>query len=171
MKSIVLIGPPGSGKSTIGQILAEQLEWVWIDTDTEIEQKSGKSISDIFIDEGEPAFRELETIAVKAALAHAGAIVSLGGGSVLSEATQSLLRSDEDFVVYLKVGIASAAPRIGFNRDRPLLLVNPRQQWLSLLEKRRPIYEELADFIVETDEADPIDIASSIAAEWKKRNA
>ena len=89
----------------------------------------------------------------------------------MTPANYELLKSSSDFVVYLRVGIASAAPRIGFNRDRPLLLVNPRQQWLSLFEKRRPIYEELADFTISTDESDPSDIAKAIEEEWKRTNA
>ena len=90
-------------------------------------------------------------------------VLSLGGGAILDPETQSLIQSSSAQVVFLDVSIAQAGPRVGFNKDRPLLLINPRQQWLSLMEKRRPIYEELADFTVSTDNKKPNEVAHEIA--------
>ena len=170
MNSIILIGPPGSGKSTVGELLAKELKRPFLDTDQLVEEKAGKKISSIFVDEGEAAFRSQESAAVTSALEEDGVVISLGGGAVMTEAVTSQLEQTSDFIVYLEVGIASAAPRIGFNRDRPLLLVNPRQQWLSLYEKRRPTYEKLADFRISTDDAEPSDIAQAIVQNWERRN-
>jgi shikimate kinase len=171
MSALILIGPPGSGKSTIGRLVGERLERPWIDTDLDIEERSGKKISDIFVEEGEAVFRQWESESVLRSLAVNDCILSLGGGAVMTESIFQALEASDAFIVYLSVGIASAAPRIGFNRDRPLLLVNPRQQWLSLYEKRRPIYEELADLTLSTDEAAPADMVNAITEAWRARDA
>lgn len=144
------MGPPGAGKSTIGKALSKRLNLDFIDTDNQIELKSGKNIAEIFLDSGEVEFRRLEKAVVAETLGRENCVVSLGGGAILDPDTQEMLRQ-KNFVVFLDVSISNAAPRVGFNRDRPLLLGNPRQQWLSLMEKRRPIYESLAKFRVDTD--------------------
>ena len=161
-KSIILIGPPGSGKSTIGKALARKLQKPFVDTDDVIEARTKISISQIFIDKGEPWFRDLEQLVLSEELAKLDGVLSLGGGAPLSESAQQLLRTVDAVVVYLSVSLATAAPRVGFNRDRPLLLNNPRGAWQELMDKRRPIYEALAHHIVIVDERAPKDIADEI---------
>ena len=161
-KSIILIGPPGSGKSTIGRALSRKLNISFTDTDDLIEVRAGTSISQIFIDKGEPWFRELEEAVLKEELARLDGVLSLGGGAPLSETAQELLRRIDDAVVYLDVSLATAAPRVGFNRDRPLLLNNPRGAWQELMDKRRPIYEALATYVVKVDERAPKEIVAEI---------
>ena len=150
MKQIILIGPPGAGKSSIGKNLAKKLEQPFCDTDQLIEEQSGKSIAEIFIDSGEAQFREIEKAVVLQVLQDRTGVIALGGGSVLDDDVQAKLQRMSD-VVFLDVSISNAAPRVGFNRDRPLLVGNPRQQWIALMEKRRPIYEKLAKITVSTD--------------------
>jgi shikimate kinase len=164
MESIVLIGPPGAGKSSIGKSLAKRMNLNFIDTDELIENRSGKKISDIFLEDGEAGFRALEKESVLEALRQADSIISLGGGAVLDSETQSVLR-EMNRVVYLEVSISNAAPRIGFNRDRPLLLGNPRQQWLSLMEHRKPVYESLAKYQVSTDNRKVNEVAEILVEE------
>ena len=151
----VLIGPPGAGKSTIGAILARRLKISFVDTDKTIAARAGKSISDIFVDDGESAFRSIEKAVVSGELQHDVGVLALGGGAILDAQTQqeiALVKAAGSRVVFLDVSIATAAPRIGFNRNRPLLLGNPRAQWLSLMQARRPIYESLADLVVDTSD-------------------
>jgi shikimate kinase len=161
-KSIILIGPPGSGKSTIGKSLARKLRKEFTDTDDVIELRTKSSISQIFIDQGEPWFRELEQVVLAEELAKLDGVLALGGGAPLSQKAQELLQSVDAAVVYLSVSLATAAPRVGFNRDRPLLLNNPRAAWQELMDKRRPIYEALANHIVIVDERAPKDIVDEI---------
>jgi shikimate kinase len=161
-KSIILIGPPGSGKSTIGRALSRKLKISFTDTDDLIENRTGISISQIFIDKGEPWFRELEREVLQAELAKINGVLSLGGGAPLSELAQEMLRKVDAAVIYLNVSLATAAPRVGFNRDRPLLLNNPRGAWQEMMDKRRPIYESLATNVVKVDERAPKDIVDEI---------
>ena len=150
MDSVVLIGPPGAGKSTIGKILAQKMQRDFIDTDHLIEETTGKKIADIFLIDGEVEFRRIERDVVLTSIKKEGYVISLGGGSVLdSEVETALSKMGE--VIFLDVSISNAAPRVGFNRERPLLLGNPRQQWISLMEKRRPIYERIATRRISTD--------------------
>jgi shikimate kinase len=152
MKSIVLIGPPGSGKSTVGRSLARRLNRKFIDTDSVIEEKSKRKISDIFVDEGEEFFRKLELDALEETLLVPDSIISLGGGAPIKQEAQDLIVGSNVYVVFLDISLAAAAPRVGFNRDRPLLLGNPRAQWQSLNEIRRPIYEKLATMSIKVDD-------------------
>jgi shikimate kinase len=161
-KSIILIGPPGSGKSTIGRAISRKLNSSFTDTDDLIESRTGTSISQIFIDKGEPWFRELEEEVLQEELAKIAGVLSLGGGAPLSESAQEMLRKVDAAVIYLDVSLATAAPRVGFNRDRPLLMNNPRGAWQALMDKRRPIYEALATHIVKVDDRAPKDIVDEI---------
>lgn len=161
MASIVLIGPPGAGKTTVGKALSKRLNLKFVDTDYLIEQKDGRKIAEIFLESGEEAFRALEKQVVLDSLDETDAVISLGGGAVLDLDVQAKLRLQEK-VIFLDVSISNAAPRVGFNRERPLLLGNPRQQWLGLMEKRRPIYESLATFTVNTDNRKAQEIAESL---------
>jgi shikimate kinase len=159
---LVLVGPPGSGKSTAARLVADRLGTPWRDTDVDVEQQAGSSISDIFVDHGEERFRELEAAAVRAALAEHDGVLAVGGGAVLDDTTRASLAGRT--VVFLDVTIKDAAQRIGFNRDRPLLLGNPRAQWIRLMEERRPLYEAVATLIVDTDGKTPDEVADEIVA-------
>ena len=162
MNRIVLIGPPGSGKSTVGAALAHKLNIKFVDTDLLIEQRAGKEITDIFVVDGEPYFRALELETLTTVLAMDNVIISLGGGAPVSEQAQQEIRSSDSTVIFLDVSLATAAPRVDFNRDRPLLLGNPRAQWQALSDKRRPIYEDLADLSVKVDDMSVEQIISDI---------
>jgi shikimate kinase len=157
----ILIGPPGSGKTTVGELLAARLGVGFVDTDARIEAAAGKPVSDIFIEDGEPAFRELERAAAAAAIGGHDGVLCLGGGGVLDAGTQALL--DGQYVVYLETGFAELAKRVGMDRPRPLLLGNPRAQLKSLLEQRLPVYQRLAEVIVSTDGRSPAEVADEIA--------
>ena len=163
MPKAVLIGPPGAGKSSVGRQLAKILTCEILDTDLEIERQSGKKISAIFTDDGEAVFRALEKSVVLDALQNAKGVVALGGGSVLDSDVADYLSKSAIPVAYLEVSISQAAPRVGFNKERPLLTINPRQQWMALMEKRRPIYESLATFKIATDNRKPAEVAQEIA--------
>ncbi|NCU82152.1 MAG: shikimate kinase [Actinobacteria bacterium] len=161
MLPIILIGPPGAGKTSVGKALAKKLSFNFLDSDKVIEERSGKSISEIFIADGEPAFRDLEREAVIDLLENQRGVIALGGGSVMDPAVSKKLKTMAN-VVFLDVSISNAAPRVGFNRDRPLLLGNPRQQWIALMEKRRSTYESLSKTRVSTDNKKPIEVAEEI---------
>jgi shikimate kinase len=163
MPKAVLIGPPGAGKSSVARALSKLLDCEVLDTDLEIERKSGKKIAEIFTQDGEPAFRILEKEVVLNALATASGVIALGGGSVLDAEVADYLSKSSIPIAYLEVSISQAAPRVGFNKERPLLAINPRQQWMALMEVRRPIYEGLATFKIPTDNRKPAEVAQEIA--------
>jgi shikimate kinase len=162
MKRVVLIGAPGSGKSTVGPALAKVLALDFIDTDQLIEEREGKAITDIFVVDGEPHFRAVELEALKDVLTMQDVVISLGGGAPISDLAQQLINSSESTVIFLDVSLSTAAPRVGFNRDSPLLLGNPREQWQALSDKRRPIYEALADVSIKVDDMSVEAIVSEI---------
>jgi shikimate kinase len=162
MIRIVLIGAPGSGKSTVGAALSKKLALDFVDTDQLIEDREGKAITDIFVVDGEPYFRAIELETLKQVLTMDNLVVSLGGGAPISEHAQQELSASDSTVVFLDVSLATAAPRVGFNRDRPLLLGNPRAQWQALSDKRRPIYEALADVSIKVDDMSVAEIVSEI---------
>jgi shikimate kinase len=153
---VVLVGPMGVGKSTVGQLLAERLGAVYRDTDDDIVAEQGRSIAEIFVDEGEPAFRAIEKAAVHRALAEHEGVLALGGGSILDADTRALLAGQR--VVYLSMDVEEAVKRTGLNAARPLLAVNPRKQWRELMEARRHLYEEVATAVVATDGRTPEEV-------------
>ena len=163
MRSIILMGPPGSGKSTVGKFLAKDLNLTLVDTDRVIEDRQGRSISEIFLSEGEDGFRAIEKEVVLETLKQDNCIIALGGGSILDSEVQNVLSQCPE-VIFLDVSISNAAPRVGFNKERPLLMGNPRQQWLQLMEKRRGIYERLATRTISTDNRKANEVAHEIAA-------
>lgn len=162
----VLVGPPGSGKTSTGQALAKLLGVGFRDTDADIEATAGKPIPDIFIEDGEPHFRALEREAVAAALASCDGVLALGGGAVLAESTRAALAGHT--VVFLSVELPDAIKRIGLGEGRPLLAINPRATLRHQLAQRRPLYEQVATHTVATDGRTPEEVAAEIVS-WLER--
>ncbi|EGX61315.1 shikimate kinase I [Streptomyces zinciresistens K42] len=156
---VVLVGPMGVGKSTVGQLLADRLGAGYRDTDDDIVEEQGRSIAEIFVDEGEDAFRAIEKEAVRRAIAAHDGVLALGGGAILDPGTRALLAGQR--VVYLSMDVEEAVRRTGLNAARPLLAVNPRKQWRELMEARRPLYEGIATAVVATDGRTPEDVAQA----------
>ena len=166
---IVLIGPPGAGKSSVGKALAKALSLPFIDSDSEIEKAAGKKISEIFVEDGEPHFRAMEVDKVKQLLRDFTGVISLGGGAPINKEISDILETVDYPVIFIDVSIAQAAIRIGFNKDRPLLLINPRQQWINLMSQRRPVYEKLATDTVSSDSKKPHEVAKIILEKIKAK--
>ena len=158
----ILIGPPGAGKSTVGPLLAEALGVPFLETDQVVAEMAGKPVGDIFVSDGEPAFRAMESTAVAEAVAGHPGVLALGGGAVMDAGAQRLLAGHH--VVYLETGFATAVHRTGLDTPRPLLLGNPRARMRELLARRLPVYESLAWITTSTDDREPQDIADDIAA-------
>ncbi|MCX4777166.1 shikimate kinase [Streptomyces sp. NBC_01264] len=159
----------GSGKSTVGELIAQRLGVPYRDTDADIVAAQGREISDIFIDQGEPYFRELEREAVAAAVAGHEGVLALGGGAVLDEKTRELLTGLP--VAYLSMDVEEAVKRVGLGAARPLLAVNPRRQWRDLMEARRPLYTEVARVVVATDARTPEEVAQAVLDALELKNA
>ena len=158
----MLIGPPGAGKSTVGPLLAGLLEAPFLETDTLVEEMAGKPVGDIFLYDGEAAFRAMERVAVAQSLASHPGVLSLGGGAVMDGRTRELVSGHR--VVYLETGFAAAVRRTGLDKPRPLLLGNPRARMRELLAQRIGVYEALASITVTTDDRGPQEIAHELAA-------
>ena len=157
---MVLVGPMGAGKTTVATLLAEAWGVAARDTDADVEAAEGRTISDIFVDSGEARFRELESVAVRDALAEHHGVLALGGGAVLDPGTRDLLRGHP--VVFLRVGLSDAVKRVGLGSARPLLLGNVRGRVKALLDERTPVYEQVATHAVDTDGRTPEDVAREI---------
>lgn len=158
----IFIGPMGSGKSTIGKGIASALGVPFRDTDLIIEELEKMPVSQIFIDKGEDYFRTIEKKVLRDELLSDGSVLALGGGAPISVDAQSALKVSSAPVIYLDISLASVAPRIGFNRDRPLLLHNPRGQWQTLMDARRPIYESIANFTIDVNGKSQNEIISEV---------
>lgn len=163
-RTVVLVGAPGSGKSTVGTLLAAELGLESLDVDTVIEQRAGKPISEIFVDDGEPAFRAMEE-ATTAELLQRPGVISLGGGAVLSAATRAALAGHQ--VVWLEVSAGTAAERVGLSTARPLLLGNVRGRLIQLLNQRTPLYAEVASLRVATDARTADEVVAVIIQELR----
>ena len=158
---LVLVGAPGSGKSTVGALLAQRWGEPFADVDAVIESRVGKSVAEIFADDGEAVFRAFEE-STTAELLQAAGVLALGGGAVLSPATRAALADHP--VVWLKVTIAHAAGRVGLNEARPLLLGNVRGRLVKLLNERTPLYAEVARASVDTDGVSTEQVADRVEA-------
>ncbi len=159
---VVLVGPMGAGKTTVAGLLAQRWGVAVRDTDHDVEAGEGREISEIFVDDGEARFRELERAAVAAALAEHEGVLALGGGAVLDPATRELLAGHT--VVFLRVGLSDAVKRVGLGVGRPLLLGNVRARIKALLDERTPVYEAVATHAVDTDARSPEEVADEVAA-------
>jgi shikimate kinase len=164
---LVLVGPPGSGKTTVGTAVAETLGVAFRDTDRDVEAEAGTTVADLFVNQGEPHFRELEAGAVARALVEHDGVLALGGGAVLSPATRESLVAygrDGGVVVHLDVDVPSAAKRVGLGRERPILGVNPRAMLRHMLDERAPLYAEVATVTVSTAARAPEDVVAEVLA-------
>lgn len=157
--TLVLIGAPGSGKTSAGRALAQKLGVPFVDVDEQIVREQGKTISEIFADEGEQGFRDLEREATVRALSGPG-VVSLGGGAVMTPAIQDALQAHT--VIWLKVSVKKAARRVGLNTGRPLLAGDVRARLEELLAVRLPVYAALATVAVDTEMLTPRQTADAI---------
>lgn len=162
MTTVVLVGAPGAGKTTVAAELSARLGLPVRDTDADIVAATGREIADIFLDDGEEAFRALEADAVATALKEHDGVVSLGGGAVLDPTTRDRLASHT--VVFLDVSLAAASRRVGLGTGRPLLLGNVRSRLKALLDERRALYLSVADHVIVTDELSPAEVADRIVA-------
>jgi shikimate kinase len=160
---VVLVGPMGAGKTTVGRMLAERWGVAFRDTDDDVEEADGRTISDIFVESGEERFRELERAAVARALAEHPGVLAVGGGAVMDAASRAALAAHP--VVFLRVGLSDAAARVGLGTSRPLLLGNVRGTMKALLDERTPVYESVAAAVVDTDGRTPDEVADLVEAE------
>lgn len=158
---VVLVGPMGAGKTTVGRLLAHEWGVAVRDTDADVEAEVGRSVADVFVEDGEERFRALERAAVARALAEHDGVLSLGGGSVVDPGTRDLLGGHE--VVFLRVGLSDAVKRVGLGAGRPMLLGNVRSRIKALLDERTPVYESVARHVVDTDGRTPEDVAAEVA--------
>ena len=161
--SVVVVGPPGSGKSTVGKLLARKLGVAFADTDALIEERIGRTISEMFTTDGEDAFRAVEREVIAEALGSGHGVLALGGGAVLADVTRELLR--EHRVVALDVNLADGMRRTGMSTARPLLAgVNPRATFRALLNARAPLYREVATVQVDTSRRSPNQVVVAVLA-------
>jgi len=160
MPRVVLVGPMGAGKSTVAALLGRAWGLPTRDTDDDVEMVAGKTVSDIFVDDGEERFRDLEAAAVARALVEHDGVLSLGGGAVLREQTRDLLR--DQMVVFLNVGLSDAVKRVGMGIGRPLLLGNVRSRMKVMLDERLPVHESLARVRIAPDGRTAAEVADAI---------
>ncbi len=169
MSTIVLVGVPGAGKTTVGKLLAKELGREFFDSDQVIESRAGKNVSDIFTQDGEPAFRKLEHDVIVELLGSSNAVVALGGGSLGNDETRARVKGAT--AVWLVAGLAQAVDRVGMNRNRPLLLGNVRGQLADLMAAREPFYREVAAIAVDTSKLIPSEVVTEIVSELGKIEA
>jgi shikimate kinase len=159
--TLVIVGPPGAGKTTVGRVLARRLGVAFADVDAMIEERTGRSIADLFLEDGEDGFRRLEREVVAEALTNHDGVLALGGGAVLAAETRALLQAHR--VVHLSVGLADGLRRTGMSTARPLLAgVNPRATFKALLDARAPLYREVATVEIATDRRSANQVARAV---------
>lgn len=166
MSVVVLVGVPGAGKTTVGHLLANLMQTTFVDSDQVIEERAGKSVADIFTQDGEAVFRKLEHDVIVDLIASGQGVVALGGGALGDLDTRRQV--SEATAVWLVAGLAQAVDRVGMNRNRPLLLGNVRGQLAELMTAREPIYREVADVTVDTSKLTPSEVAAAVLSELKK---
>jgi len=159
---LVLVGPPGAGKTTVGTAVAAALDVPFLDTDHVVEAAAGKSVFEVFVDDGEQAFRALEREAVARSLTEHDGVLALGGGAVLDPASRAELAGQR--VVSLQVGLPDAVRRVGMARDRPLLIDSPRARMSAMLRDRAPLYAEVAGITIDTSGRTPDEIVQEVLA-------
>lgn len=167
---VILIGPPAAGKSSVGALLAAELGVPFADTDDLVAAAAGKPVGDIFVEDGEAVFRELERAAVARGLETLGAsgapgrdggVLALGSGAVLDPDVRRMISGRP--IVYLEAGFAAVAKRTGMDRPRVVIPGNPRGMLRAMLEERRPVYADLASITVPTDDMAPEEVAADLA--------
>jgi shikimate kinase len=169
MSPIVLVGVPGAGKTTVGKLLAKELAVDFFDSDQVIETRAGKSVSDIFTQDGEPTFRQLEHDVIAELLALNNVVLALGGGSLGNDDTRARVKDSR--AVWLVTGLAQAVDRVGMNRNRPLLLGNVRGQLADLMSAREPLYKEVSAIAIDTSKLVPLEVVAEIVSELQKSEA
>jgi len=162
MPCVVLVGAPGSGKSTVGRRVASAIGTRYLDTDEIVARTAGMTVADIFVNAGEPTFRKMEEEAVQEALQASGSVVSLGGGAIISEVTRQRLSGHR--VVWLRVSVADAAARVGMGVARPLLVGNVRSRLAVLMREREDWYEQVCSTSVETSDRPIEHVVSDVLA-------
>lgn len=165
----VLVGAPGSGKSTVGKRLATALGVDFADADALIEAAMGMSVSDIFVTLGEPAFRAKELEVISQALKDSNGVLALGGGAIVNPNTREALRGEQ--VIWLQVDIASATSRVGMNTARPLLIGNVRGKMAELMAERTPLYEEVSSITINTSARKVREVVDELVDLLKVREA
>ena len=169
MAAIVLVGVPGAGKTTVGKLLAKSLKQEFFDSDQVIEAQAGKSVSDIFTQDGESVFRSLEHDVIVQLLAENDGVLALGGGALGNSETRAAVKGAT--TIWLVAGLAQAVDRVGMNRNRPLLLGNVRGQLAELMTAREPLYQEVATIVIDTSKLIPDEVVSNILIELEKVGA
>lgn len=170
MTSIFLVGPMGSGKSTVGRALARKIGFRFIDSDREIEARCGVDIPTIFDYEGEAGFRDREARIIDELTALPGIVLATGGGSILRESNRQNLKS-RGHVILLQVDIKEQLRRVAFDANRPLLKTDdPEARLRKLMEERAPIYKEVADVEISTDARRMYHVVSRILRHLKKHH-
>lgn len=162
MLRAILIGAPGAGKSSVGKALSRELSTSFQDTDAIIIEEQGRSIPEIFAQDGESGFRAIERDVVLKALHSNKGIISLGGGAVLDLKVQREISASSAAVIYLHVGIKNVLARISNRSDRPLLASDPEKEWLAILNQRESLYKKLATIEVSTDNKKPFEVAKEL---------
>ncbi|MFH5823255.1 3-dehydroquinate synthase [Georgenia sp. AZ-5] len=158
--AVVLVGPPGAGKTTVGRLVAKALGVGFLDTDAEVERAAGTTIPDLFLERGEEHFRALEHEVVTRVLGEHAGVVALGGGAVMHPGTQEALRGH--MVVFLDVDVAQALPRVGLSGVRPLLVGDPVARFNAIMRERRAVYEGVATLVTPTTDRRPQDVAEDV---------
>jgi len=159
---ILLVGMMGAGKSTVGLALARHLGWPFVDSDEQVMRRTGRTVPQLFAERGESAFRAEEKEALREAVTAQGpAVVSVAGGAVLDAGNRSVLRGGGR-VVWLRAPLATLADRVGAGEGRPLLGDDPASALARIYEERRPLYDELADIVVDVGRLSPVEAVEEI---------